>query len=771
VPQGYTFEQIVELSNEGIWVLDEHALAAYVNPRAAEMFGYTPAEVIGRPVEDFLFPEDRAFYAERLAALRKSRSESMEARFRHRDGHKVWCLVSARTMHAPDGRFVGVLGLASDVTARREAVAALRRSEERYRLMTANSADVIWTLDLPTRRFTFVSPAVERLRGLTAEEVMAQPLEAALTPESLRAVEGLLAGRLEPQQRGTSLVAQLDQPRKDGSIVPTEVVTSLVLDESGTPVTVVGISRDITERRRVEAALRESALLLRESQRVARVGSYVYDIAGNHWTSSEVLDEIFGIDAAYPRDVEGWLNLVHPDDRAMMTAYLQNLIATRGRFDKQYRVLRPSDGGTRWVQGYGELHLNAAGEPVRMFGAIQDITAQRRQEDERRQLEARLVQGQKLESLGVLAGGVAHEFNNLLTSILGNVDLAVQDLPPHSPVREYLRSVEMASRRAAEISHQMLAYSGRGRFVVERTDVSRLVRDMGAMLEVSVPKGTPLRYDLREGLPPVEADATQLRQMVLNLVLNAAEALDARGGGSVLVRTGLETCGEDTPCVDHFNDTIPPGDYLALEVVDSGAGMDAATRARIFDPFFSTKFTGRGLGLPAVLGVVRGHHGFIEVKSQPGQGSSFKVLLPVLPAPPLRDRRAATTPAADAALVLVVDDESSVRTLTMRLIERCGYRAVGAADGVEALALLRPRHAEFSCVLLDLTMPRMGGEETLRELRVFAPLLPVLVSSGYEGSELSRRLQALHVAGFIQKPYQLADLKGKIESVLASARE
>jgi two-component system, cell cycle sensor histidine kinase and response regulator CckA len=643
VPQRFlTFEQIVELSNEGIWVLDENGLACYVNPRAAEIFGYTPGEVVGRPVDDFLFDEDRPRYEELLAGLKASRSRRIDGRFRHRDGRAVWALVSARTLHAADDRFVGVFGMVSDVTDRREAIAALRRSEERYRLISENSADVIWTFDIATHRLTFVSPAVERLRGWTAEEVMAQPLEEVLTPESLQRAEALLVEQmaLEP---GVALVSELDQPCKDGSVVPTEVVTSLIHDENGQPITVVGITRDITERRR--------------------------------------------------------------------------------------------------------------------------------QEEDRRRLEARLLQGQKLESLGVLAGGVAHEFNNLLTSILGNADLSLQDLPPDSPVREHIRAIETASRRAAEISHQMLAYSGRGRFVVERANVSRVVRDMARMLEISVPKVASLRFELPDGLPPVEADVTLLRQMVLNLVLNAAEATDPRLGGTIVVRTGVETCGDDSPCLDYFSEPIPRGHYLFVEVSDTGGGMDAATVSRIFDPFFSTKFTGRGLGLPAALGVVRGHRGFIKVRSQVGHGSTFKVMLPALAVHASTTERESARPVASALpLILVVDDEDSVRTLTVRLLERCGYRAVGAADGVEALAVLRARYAEFSCVLLDLTMPRLSGEDTLRELRVFAPILPVLISSGYEGNEVSQRLESLHVAGFIQKPYQLADLKARLDAVLASTR-
>jgi two-component system cell cycle sensor histidine kinase/response regulator CckA len=634
VPQRHlTFEQIVELSNEATWILDERGLTTYVNPRAGEILGYPLADIVGRPFVEFLFPAGRDRYAGRFDRLQATRSDRMEVPLRHRTGREVWCLASARSIETRDGRFAGVLVALSDLSERRE-----------------------------------------------------------------------------------------------------------------------------------------SELLLRESQRIARLGSYAFDFDADRWTSSETLDEIFGIDAAYDRTAAGWLALVHADDRETMAGYLRSPVSAGDRFDRQYRIVRHSDGRERWVHGHGELQFDAVTtRATRLFGTIQDITDRRRQEEEHAQLEARMLLGQKLESLGVLAGGVAHEFNNLLTSILGNADLALHDLPANSPVRGNILAIETASQRAAEISHQMLAYSGRGRFVVEPADISQLVHDMSRMLEVSLPKGASLRFELTAGLPAVQADVAQVRQMVLNLVLNAAEALDPRKSGAVVVRTGVQACDDSAPLVDYFDQPLPAGRYVFVEVADTGAGMAPETMVRIFEPFFSTKFTGRGLGLPAALGVARGHSGYFQVRSVVGEGSAFRVLLPPATAEPSR-RAAAAAPALEPALplLLVVDDEDAVRTLTLKLIERCGYRAAGASDGLEALQILRARHAEFACVLLDLTMPRLGGEDTLEEIREFAPHLPVLISSGYEGSEVSRRLEALHVSGFIQKPYQLAELKARIGAVLAA---
>jgi two-component system, cell cycle sensor histidine kinase and response regulator CckA len=761
-----TFEQLVELSNEGIWVLDDRAVVTYANPRAAEILGGPSSEVVGKSIAAFVLPERRPLIDGHLDALRRGESLRLEVPLRRFDGETIWCLVSVRPVTAPDGGFAGIFGFISDQTERRQATAALERSEARYRLLTEYTPDVIWTIDLATSRFSFLSSSIQRLRGYTVEEALTVPIQMAVTAESWTKVQALLTPEnIGAHPPGSSVVVELDQPRRDGSIVPTEVVASVLYDADGNPTEILGISRDITARRQAEAALRESERLLRESQHIAQIGSYVYDIQGNAWSSSEALDEIFGIGPDFPRTWTGWERLVHPDDRVATTAHLGACCEKAERFERQYRIVRQSDGAVRWVQGLGEVTQDAAGRPARLLGTIQDITEARGQQEARRELETRLVQGQKLESLGVLAGGVAHEFNNLLTSILGNADLALNDLPADSPLRENIRAIETASRRAAEISHQMLAYSGRGRFVVERADLSRIVREMGRMLELPMPKGATLRLDLAENLPAVEADVAQIRQTVLNLVLNAAEALDPRGGGKVVVRTGLQSCDGREPQADYFNESIRRGRYLFIEVSDTGSGMDAATLSKIFDPFFSTHFTGRGLGLPAALGVVRGHRGFIQVRSRPGDGSSFRVLLPALEQAADGTARAGSE---DKPLVLVVDDEDAVRNLTLRLIERCGCRATGAADGVEALGILRSRLPEFACVLLDLTMPRMGGEETLRELRSFAPTLPVLVSSGYEGSEVSQRLAELGVAAFIQKPYQLSELKAKVTAAVAA---
>jgi signal transduction histidine kinase/CheY-like chemotaxis protein len=399
-----------------------------------------------------------------------------------------------------------------------------------------------------------------------------------------------------------------------------------------------------------------------------------------------------------------------------------------------------------------------------------EITERRRMQVEQQALEAKMQQTQKLESLGLMAGGIAHDFNNMLTSILGNANLALMDTPEGLPAQDCLREVIKSSQRAADLCGQMLAYSGRGRFLIEAVHLSTLVRETAGMLELSVSKRARLELKLANDLPPVEADATQLRQVVMNLVINASEAIE-RKDGVITVTTSVQRCDQDFLEEAIAVDALPEGDYVLLEVSDNGCGMDAATQEKIFDPFFTTKFTGRGLGLAAVLGIVRGHGGTIRVQSQPQAGTTFTILLP--PAPDAKDmsRPKATSVKEQQSphhhgVVLLVDDEFPVRTVAKRLLERLGFQVLTAKDGQEAIILYRDKSAEIDCVLLDLTMPELDGIATLHELRRIRPEVRAVLTSGYSEHELGRQFAQDGLAAIVQKPFTIEALSETLERVL-----
>ena len=393
-----------------------------------------------------------------------------------------------------------------------------------------------------------------------------------------------------------------------------------------------------------------------------------------------------------------------------------------------------------------------------------------REQAARRAAEASEAQSrhvQKLESIGVLAGGIAHDFNNLLHVVLGNADIALSRLPRRAPAREPLEEVVRATLRAADLTRQLLAYSGKGAFVVRHLDLSKEVREMATLLRTAISKQAVLGWELAPELPSVEADATQIRQIVMNLITNASDAL-GESAGTITLRTGVVR--SETMNDDHFGPP-PHGEdrleqapevYVYLEVGDTGSGMNPDTLARIFDPFFSTKFAGRGLGLAAVMGIVQAHHGLIRIRTEPGEGTSFRLLFPPSgkASPPTEVPAAGKPEWRGSGTVLVVDDEEGVREVAERMLQEIGFHTIAAEDGRHALEVLERFGGEITAVLLDLSMPRMGGRETLVRIRALRPEIPVVMISGYTEQVVAQQLDRSEhsMVGFLQKPFLAEDL-------------
>ncbi len=404
---------------------------------------------------------------------------------------------------------------------------------------------------------------------------------------------------------------------------------------------------------------------------------------------------------------------------------------------------------------------------------VRDITERKKNEEERLQFERHLQQTQRLESLGVMAGGIAHDFNNILMAVLGHADLALADLPSTSPVRENLHEIVQASRKAAELSRQMLAYSGRGQFAIEAIDLGALINDIVGLLRTSFSKKILLNLNLAKNLPPVRGDAGQLSQVIMNLVINGAEAIGDRSG-VVTISTGAMECTTEYLEETYLREDLVEGLYITLEVSDTGCGIAREAQTRLFEPFYTTKFAGRGLGLSAVLGIVRGHKGALKVYSELNKGTTFKILLPAVEdgGPPLGLGGANPRESwRSTGTVLLVDDEETIRALGQRMLERLGFTVLTAADGFDAVELYRAHRSEIVIVLLDLTMPRMNGEEAFRELRRLDPDVRVIISSGYTDTDISPRFAGKGLAGFLQKPYALDSLRERLRDALGEPPE
>ena len=510
-----------------------------------------------------------------------------------------------------------------------------------------------------------------------------------------------------------------------------------------------------TSSTRIESSERR----LREMAKIAPVGIFETGADGLYVYASERWAQITGTERNAAHG-DGWLSGVHPDDRERVETGWRRAVERGDPFELEFRY--GGGAGEVCVMSQAVPRRGPRGEPLGYVGTVSDVSERRRQEEDRRRLEIRLQQMQKLESLGVLAGGIAHDFNNLLVGILTNADLARMELPEGSPVHDLVEEIYSASRRAAVLTRNMLAYSGKTASVFEPADLSEVVEEMLSIIRPI--EGSEIGTALSTGLPAVEADVTQLQQAIMNLMRNAREALPEEGG-HISIRTGVIEADSTYLSHAYLAHELEPAKYVFLSVSDNGVGMEPELASRIFDPFHTTKFAGRGLGLAVVLGVVRGHGGAIRVDTSPGHGTEMTLLFPVS----TRTVEAAVSEAArpdgigGTGTILIVDDEPAVREVARRILEGAGYHVLLAEDGPTALDICRRYGDDIAVVLLDMMMPHMSGQEVMQELRKIRSETQVILSSGYspDGLGISRDAPA----GFIQKPYSVKDLVATVEGV------
>jgi PAS domain S-box-containing protein len=536
-----------------------------------------------------------------------------------------------------------------------------------------------------------------------------------------------------------------------------------LLDYEGRSSGAVAIFWDITERKRNEERLRESEERLRLAQQVARLGTFEWDIQTgvDRWTPE--LEALHGLPpGGFAGTFQAWEELVHPADRAEAVRRVQAALDTGATCDAEYRVIQPN-GSVRWLFGRARVIKDDSGKPQRLIGVEMDIT-------DRKQNEERLRQAQKLESIGLLAGGIAHDFNNLLTVILGNADFARTKYPSS----EEIKHIITASERAAHLTSQLLAYAGKGQVISTTFSLNDVVSGSERLLSVTVPKAVELSFNLSPEELLMKGDPSQIDRILMTLVINATEAIPPGSHGRIEVTTSGCEVTPETLIRQALGYDVQPGRFVCLAVTDNGSGMDEPTLAKIFDPFFSTKFTGRGLGLPAALGIVRSWRGYIDVHSSPGAGSTFRVFLPAtaeqptaaasVGAPLGTSRRQDRGPAT----ILVVDDEEMVRWMTCMALRNQGYEVLEANNGQSALQLLAAATTLPRLVVLDLTMPVMGGAEVLPILNHDYPGLRVIVTSGYSEEDARSDLPSNAIADFLQKPYTITTLMEKVEAALKS---
>jgi PAS domain S-box-containing protein len=527
------------------------------------------------------------------------------------------------------------------------------------------------------------------------------------------------------------------------------------------------LQRDIAERKKIEEALRQSEERYRQLVELSPDGIMLHR-EGRIVFINQAGIKLLGAENEVQIMAKPLLDFVHPEYRELVLARIR-LVSDAGLSTplQEQKIVRLD--GTVF-----EAEVLAIPFVFEDRAAIQvifrDITERKRAQEQRLAMERKLLETQRLESLGVLAGGVAHDFNNLLVAILGNADLALLDLPPDSPARLSVEQIRLASRRAADLTQQMLAYSGKGRFVIQPLNVGGLVAEMTLLLRAAVPRNVAIHAPQATRTATIDADASQIRQVVMNLLINAAEAIDDQEG-TVTVTTDVRAVDQTYLSTCYLVPDLPAREYVVLEVTDTGRGIEAGTLAKIFEPFFTTKFVGRGLGLPAVLGIVRAHHGAIKIVSTVGHGTTFTVLFPLGASAAATPPRSAAPTGVGSRTMLIVDDEDDVRTIARRMLEREGFTVLTASDGASGMELFRTHVQAISCVLLDMSLPRMGGEEIFRALRTIRAEVPIVLMSGYSGEEVMERFPGERRAGFLPKPFSPATLRAVVHQMLSESEE
>lgn len=526
----------------------------------------------------------------------------------------------------------------------------------------------------------------------------------------------------------------------------------------------VTLKQEVARRKQTEGALRQSERRFRTLLEASPDSIYFKDGEGRWLIANKAGLRIFNLeDAPWQGKTDCQLAENAPSfrDALLYCAETDEQTWRTGELSRNNEIIPQPDGTTKIFDVIKVPLFNEDGSRHGLVVLGRDIT-------ERKQAEELLRQAQKMESLGVLAGGVAHDFNNLLVAMLGQTSLALAKMRAESPARPHVEKAVNAANRAADLTQKMLAYSGRGHFEVRPLNLNALIEENLHLFEVSIPKNVSLRSELTGNLPLIEADAGQMQQVVMNLIINGAEAIGEHPG-RVLVVTGVEEVSEASGRIPQYTAAqLPPGRYVTLEVHDNGGGMDDETKARIFDPFFSTKQTGHGLGLAAVSGIMRGHKGGIRVYSEVGQGTTFKLLFPVSQTAPVEvaGDTAVSPDELPTGLILVIDDEAPVREAVTDILEMENIQVLTAANGAEGVALYQQHMAEIALVILDLSMPGINGEETFHRLRRLNPDVKVLLSSGYNQIEATRHFSGKGLAGFMQKPYNVARLIREVKTHL-----
>jgi PAS domain S-box-containing protein len=868
---------VVEGTTDAVYIKDLEGRYLLANAAVTKFFKKPLSEIIGNDdTQLFPFNEALSLMTQDQWAMAQSSPQMYEEQFTTPDGVRYF-LSTKGAVHDENGAVSGLFGVARDITERKQSEEALRKSEDKFSKAFKASPEAMAIGSIDDGRYLDVNDVFLEITGYQREEVLGH------TSAELGFWIDLEARKqcLEELSRNGFLKNIECRLRMKNNEERDFLISSEIIEIEGKPCS-LNFILDITERKQAENDLKDSEYFFKESQRSAKIGSFKYDITSDYWKPSDILRSILGIDESYNSNFQGWVDLVHPDDREMMVHYVgDEVIAKRKPYSKEYRITRKNDGESRWVNGLGEVKCDGTGKVVMLIGTIQDITPRKqaeeeltlffdlvpdmvciastegffkkinraweavlgytqeellkvpfldlihpddvsatlgeikkqiagestinfinryrckdgsycwlewvttpamdksilyavarditerkRAEQEKKVLEQQLLHAQKMESLGVLSGGIAHDFNNILAIITGHCYLVELD---YETTGEHIPAIKLAAERAAGLCRQMLTYAGKGQYVLAPLNIGKLVDEMATMLKATIRQNVVLRLNLPADIPIIKGDDNQIRQVVMNLIINASEAI-GEAQGEIRISLARAEIREGQSEKDHLDLPIPPGIYVCLEVDDNGSGMDDETKQRLFEPFYTTKFSGRGLGMSATLGIITAHKGALQFSSELGKGTTFKVFLPISLNVPAENHPAkhvaSSVPWQGGGTILLAEDDEQVRMIARIMLEELGFSVIEASDGKMALELYRKNAAVISIVMTDIGMPVIDGYTLFRELKMIKPDLPIIISSGFGDISVTTKIPRKEISGLVCKPFNFDHLREVMKGAL-----
>lgn len=751
---------LFDASTDFIFLLDKRGVILQTNQAPLDRAGYSKRELIGHGIYEFFTPASQKIFEERFPVLLKEGRNRAEVEFVYKNGTIVTMDCSGSAVHDEQGETASFMVVERDITERKRAEKELRRAEEKYRTMIENSNDLIWTLDTEGK-FTYANKQAEVLSGYEQTDQIGKNFDPLLPPDDVKRISDIFYALLngKPQQYEVPVL------RKDGSIFIL-AVNATPLYDSGEIVGVVNFARNITDEKMAERALQESEQRYRKL--VESVTDYMYTVQVENGRAKETKHgpgcvAVTGYTSEeYDTDPYLWYRMIHEEDRHAAMEQAEKILSRAAPHSLEHRIIH-KDGSVRWVKNSPVPRCDESGLLIAFDGMVSDIT-------ERKRLENQLHQAQKMEAVGQLAGGIAHDFNNILSAILGYASLLQMKIEEGDPLRSYVDQIIASSHRAAHLTHSILAFSRKQIINLRPVDLNEIIARVEKLLVRIIGEDIELKTGMNGADLLITADSGQIEQVLINLCTNARDVMPR--GGFLMIETRLVECDELFVKAHPY---AKPGTYAMVSVSDTGIGMDNGTKEKIFEPFFTTKEVGKGtgLGLSIVYGIIKQHGGYINVYSEPGKGTTFKIYFPLIHAECgvrnaelSRESEIQNLKSPTGETVLMAEDDAMVRAIAREVFEQFGYTVIEARNGEDAVKKFLANKDDVQLVVLDVLMPKKNGKEACDEIRKIRPDVKVIFTSGYTADILHKKGIIEEGVNFLSKPISTNDLIRKVREVL-----